>query len=43
MGAALSADSALFLVGPGAIEEIEAMAMGPEMLFFMSLFWWFDW
>ena len=37
---ALSAESALFLMASGAIEEIEAMAIGPEMLFFMSLFWW---
>jgi hypothetical protein len=40
MAVALSAESALFLMGPGAMEEVEAMAMGPEMLFFMSLFWW---
>jgi hypothetical protein len=40
MAVALSAHSALFLMVPGAAEEVEAMAMGPEMLFFMSLFWW---
>jgi hypothetical protein len=40
MAVALSAESALFLMRPGAVEEIEAMAMGPEILFFMSLFWW---
>jgi hypothetical protein len=40
MAVALSAHSALSLMGPGAMEEIEAMAMGPEMLFFMSLFSW---
>jgi hypothetical protein len=40
MAVALSAENALFLMGPAAMEEIEAMAMGLEMLFFMSLFWW---
>jgi hypothetical protein len=35
MAVAFSAESALFLMGPGAVEEIEAMAMGPEMLFYV--------
>jgi hypothetical protein len=40
MAVAMSAHSVLHFMEPGAIEEIQEMAMGPEMFLLMALFWW---
>ena len=40
MAVAMSAHSVLYLMGPGAIEEIEGMHLSAGMFFFMAIFWW---
>ena len=40
MAVSMSAHAVLSFMEPGAIEEIRAMAMGPEMFLFVALFWW---
>ncbi len=40
MAVSMSAHGLLFFMEPGAMEEIQGMAMGPGMFFFMALFYW---